>query len=169
MKIGNKEWSSTEKSQNGLTSKADLYKALGPIIALALLDTVDDHINFVTTKKFADDNKFYAKITSEQDQKAMQNDIDNIIKWANKWGFVLNPDKCKILQFGGDTDYDFYMNNKLVENKLSAKDLGIIVDNKLNWTEQVKTTVAKARKRAYCMSRVLITLVLTIGFGKLKW
>ena len=130
---------------------------LGPIIALALLDTVDDHINFVTTKKFADDNKFYAKITSEQDQKAMQNDIDNIIKWANKWGFVLNPDKCKIIQFGGDTDYDFYMNNKLVEKKLSAKDLGIIVDNKLNWTEQIKKTVAKARRRAYCMARALLS------------
>ena len=40
------------------------------------------------------------------------------------------------------------MKDKLIKNKTSAKDLGVIVDNKLNWSEHVKTTVAKARRRA---------------------
>ena len=130
---------------------------LGPIIALCLLDTVDDHIKYVKVSKYADDDKFYAPINNEDEKKMMQEDIDRIIKWAKEWGFILNSNKCQILQFGGKVDYDFYMNDKLVEKKPNAKDLGVIVDNKLNWADQIKRTVGKAKRRAYCMSKAIIS------------
>ena len=49
------------------------------------------------------------------------------------------------------------MNNKLVEKKPNAKDLGVIVDNKLNWSDQIKRTVGKAKRRAYCMYKAFLS------------
>ena len=74
---------------------------LGPIIALCLLDTIDERIKYAKCVKFADDNKVYSKVNNIEDQKLMQNDINMIIQWAQDWDFLLNVDKCRILQFGG--------------------------------------------------------------------
>ena len=130
---------------------------LGPLIALCLLDTVDDHLSFCRVSKYADDDKFYASVNSVDDQKRMQSDINKITKWAREWSFVLNSDKCQLLQFGGSTLYDFTMNGTKVKRVNYARDLGIMVDNKLNWNDQIKSVVSKSKRRAFCLSRALIS------------
>lgn len=122
---------------------------LGPIIALCLLGTIDEHIRYAQCVKFADDNKVYSKVNNIEDQKLMQNDINMIIKWAQDWGFYLNVDKCRILQFGGKEDFNYHMYNIIVKKENKAKDLGVIVDNKLQWHDQIQSTVSKAKRRAF--------------------
>ena len=80
-----------------------------------------------------------------------------IIQWAQDWGFFLNVDKCRILQFGGKEQFDYHMDNIIVKKENKAKDLGIIVDNKLQWHDQIQSTVGKAKRRAFCLSRALIS------------
>ena len=136
---------------------------LGPLIALCLLDTVDDHISFCKVSKFADDNKFYGTIKSNADYENMQADIENITKWAKDWGFVLNSGKCQILQFGGKDYYDFKMDGKIVNRANIARDLGVVVDTKLNFHENIKSVVGKAKRRAFCTSRALLLKTSTSG------
>ena len=57
---------------------------LGPLIALCLLDKVDDHLSFCKVSKYADDDKFYASIKSVPDYENMQGDINKIVKWADE-------------------------------------------------------------------------------------
>ena len=52
---------------------------LGPVIALCLLDIVGNHVDYVSISKYADDYKFYAKVTKDEEHKRMQDEIDNIV------------------------------------------------------------------------------------------
>ena len=49
------------------------------------------------------------------------------------------------------------MDNIIVKKENKAKDLGIIVNNKLQWHDQIQSTVGKAKRRAFCLSRVRIS------------
>ena len=119
---------------------------LEPLIALCLLNTVDEHLYFCNVSKYADDDKVFASINSEKDQEEMQKDIDRVVKWAEAWGFVLNEDKCPLLQFGGKKVYDFFMNEIKVKRVDHAKDLGVVVDSKFTFHDNIKATVSKAKK-----------------------
>ena len=90
---------------------------LGPVIELCLLDTFEDKVDYVSISKYAYDDAFHAKVTKDEEHKRMQDDIDNIVNWAHSWGFVLNADKCRVLQFGGKYQYDFFMNGEAVKKK----------------------------------------------------
>ena len=83
---------------------------LGPILALMMLDSIDDKLTYCAVSKYADDNKLYAVVKDTADQQAVQNDLDRVSQWAKRWGFELNVDKCSIIQFGGGTPWSFSLN-----------------------------------------------------------
>lgn len=86
----------------------------------------------------------------------MLEDNGSIIKRSKEWGYILNSNKCQVLQFGGKVAYKFYISKKLVE-KPNAKDFGVVVDNILNCLDQIKRRVEKSKTRAYCMSRAVLS------------
>ena len=49
------------------------------------------------------------------------------------------------------------MNDNIVRRAENAKDLGVVVDNKLNLHDNIKATVGKAKRRAFCMSIALVS------------
>ena len=47
---------------------------------------------------FADDCVCYRQIDSNEDTSKLQKDIDQLGKWARKWGMRFQPVKCNIMQ-----------------------------------------------------------------------
>ena len=47
---------------------------------------------------FADDCVCYRRIDSTEDTSKLQKDIDQLGKWARKWGMRFQPVKCNIMQ-----------------------------------------------------------------------
>jgi hypothetical protein len=51
-------------------------------------------VGFTTTYAivcmFADDTKLYREIANQSDIKIIQNDINNLFKWSEKWLFALS-------------------------------------------------------------------------------
>ena len=47
---------------------------------------------------FADDCVCYRQIDSTEDTSKLQKDIDQLSKWARKWGMRFQPVKCNIMQ-----------------------------------------------------------------------
>ena len=43
---------------------------------------------------FADDTKIYKHIKGIKDQEDMQDDINNMCDWSDKWLLLFHPDKC---------------------------------------------------------------------------
>ena len=56
----------------------------------------------VTSKilKFADDTKLFRKNKGNVDKQQLQDDIDTLIKWFEKWQMLFNFEKCKCLHAG---------------------------------------------------------------------
>ena len=47
--------------------------------------------------KFADDTKLFRKNKAIGDKKKLQDDIDQLVRWSEKWQMLLNFGNCKCL------------------------------------------------------------------------
>ena len=72
---------------------------LGPILFLIYINDLDEG---VTSKilKFADDTKLFRNMKVNGDKQQLQDDIDKLIKWSEKWQMLFNFQKCKCLHAG---------------------------------------------------------------------
>ena len=50
---------------------------------------------------FADDTKIYKQIENEEDCDIIQDDLDELFKWSEKWLLRFHPDKCLHLEVKG--------------------------------------------------------------------
>ena len=107
---------------------------------------------------FADDTKIYLPIQSYQDHKKLQNNINALLEWSDRWLLRFNSNKCKILHIGDNNPkYDYVMNEngELVDLKSTdcEKDLGIYVDYKLKFDQHINATIRKAKNIAFLIIR----------------
>ena len=45
--------------------------------------------------KFADDTKVFRKVNTYGNKQHLQNDLDKLVKWYEKWQTLFNFEKCK--------------------------------------------------------------------------
>ena len=50
--------------------------------------------------KFADDTKLFRKVKEIGDKQHLQDDIDKLVKWSEKWQMLFNFGKCKVYTQG---------------------------------------------------------------------
>ena len=121
----------------------------GSVLGGTLFDIYINDIHEVVLdaliRMFADDTKVALKMESDDDRKKLQQIIDNLTEWADKWAMDFNTAKCKILHVGRDNPkYDFYMKGTKIKDDDEEKDLGVWVDATMKPTKQC----AKAAKSA---------------------
>lgn len=71
-----------------------------------------------------------------------------LIEWANNWQLKINIAKCHVLKIGGRetlTSYD--INGTTLPSSSSLSDLGVIVDNKLSFSQHINNIVTKCNQR----------------------
>jgi hypothetical protein len=120
---------------------------LGPNLFVIYIDDIDLCIQQIIALllKFADDTKVIKRIKSADDQEQLQQIINNVWEWANKWQMFFNIDKCKILHIGTkNPGYPYYMNGNQLATTDNEKDLGIYVSS----TAKPSFQCAQAAKKA---------------------
>ena len=72
----------------------------GTILGPLLFSMINDIMVGIESeiRLFADDCVCYRQIDSTEDTSKLQKDIDQLGKWARKWGMRFQPVKCKIMQ-----------------------------------------------------------------------
>ena len=70
---------------------------LGPVLFLLYINDMAEGI-CSHIKLFADDYLIYRTIQSSSDQHILQQDLNALAKWAEKWQMKFNTAKCKIMQ-----------------------------------------------------------------------
>ena len=50
--------------------------------------------------KFADDTKVFRKVTNDTDKQSLQDDLEKLVKWSEKWQMLFNFGKCKCIHIG---------------------------------------------------------------------
>ena len=99
---------------------------LGPILFLIYINDLDDSITS-NVLKFADDTKLFRKVNTDGDKQHLQNDLDRLVKWSEKWWMLFNFGKCKCLHTGhGNLNVNYKMGDTVLGTTVKEKDLGVI-------------------------------------------
>ena len=101
---------------------------LGPILFLVYINDLEEG---VTGKilKFADDTKLFRKVKEIGDNFFLQDDIDTLVKWSEKWQMLFNFGKCKCLHTGpGNTGMNYEMGGTILSKTVKEKDLGVTMN-----------------------------------------
>ncbi|CAI5442352.1 unnamed protein product [Caenorhabditis angaria] len=95
---------------------------------------------FSKNMRTSDDVKVYGS-----DPNALQKALDLIQDWSVKWDLPLAPNKTTVLHLGNKNPrVNYYMNGSMIESSKVVRDLGVWVDEKLNFDHHINITVQKA-------------------------
>ena len=130
------------------TSGVQQGSVLGPVLFLLYINDLAIDIQS-TVRLFADDCLMYRTIYTPSDHNILQQDLDTLSKWANKWLMKFNIGKCSILQLSKCQTKSAYTYSILGQS-LAVIDqhayLGVQLDHCLFWSPQVKYVCNKAKK-----------------------
>ena len=143
---------------------------LGPALFLIFVADVKPLIqNFLSL--YADDSKLFTYMQDSQEHQhsiaSIQQDINILSSWSEKMQMSYNEDKCHTLHMGANNEQHTYTLPKVSDMKKSnngisytytfhnlknvpeEKDLGVIVDEKLNFKAHISSKIAKANSTIY--------------------
>lgn len=119
---------------------------LGPLIFVLFINDLTTLLKS-DNLFYADDLKLYRSILDPSDCDILQTDINTLLWWCARNGMKVNQKKCKVITFHrtrSPTLNEYVMENVALERVQSIKDLGVVLDRKLNFNDHVSATVAKS-------------------------
>ena len=139
---------------NGETSSAGAVLSgipqgtvLGPLLFVIYINDILDHVDSEGLL-FADDAKIFRAITCKNDALLLQHDIMQLESWSDKWLLKFHPDKCHLLSLGKLENIKYCHRYKVsgqeIEHTFEEKDLGVIMDSELTFSEHITEKVNKA-------------------------
>ncbi|RMC04336.1 hypothetical protein DUI87_19155 [Hirundo rustica rustica] len=108
----------------------------GTILDPVVFDIFINNLNVgleAILSKFADDTKLTGAVDSFKSREALQRDLDKLEVWAITNCMKFNKVKCQILRLEwGNSGYMDRLGNDRLESSSEERDLGVLVDGKLN-------------------------------------
>ena len=79
--------------------------------------------------KFADDTKLYRKTKENRDKQKLQDYIEKLVRWSEKWQMLFNFGKSKCLHTGpGNTGMNYEMGGTILSKTVKEKELGVTMN-----------------------------------------
>ena len=116
-----------------------------PILFTTYINDLPDVVQNIA-KLFADDTKVYAVVNKKEEQHSLQNDINNLVLWSDKWLLKFNKSKCKHVHLGHATNTKYKMGENEINQVTEENDLGILIDDKLNFQQHINQQTKKQTK-----------------------
>ena len=102
---------------------------LGPILFDIFINDIDLLAALIDIlRKFADDTKLGKIVMNVEDGQVLQDCLDMLVDWANKWGMKFNTGKCKVMHVGSSNlRIQYSMSGQVLETTETERDIGVLV------------------------------------------
>ncbi|XP_065675842.1 uncharacterized protein LOC136092051 [Hydra vulgaris] len=144
--------------------------------ALLFIIYVNDIPEVIKSKAalFADDTKIFRSIENTQSAQELQNDIDALVTWSQKWGMKCNIDKCSVMHLGNNNkSHTYNMHDPEINIRVNIKttncerDLGVHIDSSLLFSKHTTIQVNKATQIIGIIKRTFTSYPDILSFKKL--
>ena len=132
---------------------------LGPLLFTVLVSDISDHIPSGSYHTYADDVQWFLNFKCTESIKTFETAnavMENIVDFSKNNFLKLNTDKTKYIIIGSKGNLKklaevplppLVVNGDIIERKTDVKNLGIIFDENLFWTNYINSIVSKAYGR----------------------
>ena len=140
-------------SESNVTSGVPQGSVLGPILFLVHISDIDKEAHHCKVSSFADDTRIMKSIKDDSDRTLLQNDLNSIYQWANESKMKFNAGKFEMMRYqlrpSEESGPEYVtIDGQSIEQKKSVKDLGIMMADSANFSENIALVTKKAKNRA---------------------
>ena len=142
-----------ESADHDVTSGIPQGSVLGPVLFVIYINDMPECVD-APIYLFADDTKIYNEINKAGAKGLLQKDLDSLQKWSDTWLLKFHPNKCKVVtvniskkkqnSLGTYHLHDNEGREVELEQSDGEKDIGVLVDEHLNFSKHIQTQVNKA-------------------------
>ena len=145
------KYNNTPSDMKKITCGVPQGSILGPLLFLLYINDIASVSNILSSILFADDTTLFCSSKNLHELTAIvNNELGNIMQWLNANKLSLNIDKTNFMLFRPKGKNEICPSIHICGANIievdSAKFLGIVIDNRLNWVEHVKCISRKIAK-----------------------
>ena len=121
---------------------------IGATLFLLFIIDLPKHVKESILQSFADDTRLWKQIKRIEDCFELQADLDRLVRYFRLNKLELNVLKTKFVSFHRGSlkfNYKYSIDNEKIERVDVIRDLGVILDRKLNFKAHIEYITAKAR------------------------
>jgi hypothetical protein len=120
---------------------------LGPLLFILFINDINNCFQFCDFLLYADDLKIYHTVENDDDYQQFQSDLDRFSLYCIHNKLNLSINKCKTITFTKKrqiTEYNYSLSGLELESVQSIRDLGVILDSKMNLDIHIYNIITNA-------------------------
>ena len=125
---------------------------LGPLLFLVLMGDIDEEVSSSFLSSFADDTRIGHGISSSQDMRQLQTDLEAVYRWSKNDNMEFNLDKFEHVHYKAKNCEEpipkYNSNNGApIETKSCVRDLGITMSSNASFTDHISERITALKSK----------------------